>query len=266
MTVNSLRKVVIEPTFENFHPKHYLDTYYSKIGSENEALLDFFAKSFQDIKENSLMLEFGGGPTIYQLISAAPKVRAIHFADHLNKNLNEVKLWKENAVKAFKWKKFFKKALFLEGNKKVSKKMISLREKIVRKKITKFLYCDAFNSDPLGKKYRNQYDIVCVNFVAESITSSREIWKTVISNICSLLKKDGTLIMTAIKEADYYHVGKRTFPATRITEEDILNVLTDLVFEETSFFSYSVPAEIEEEFVGYTGYKGIIFLKARKKI
>jgi len=262
----STRKVLIEPTFDNFDPHHYLKTYYSKVGSENEALLDFFAKCFKDLKKTSVMLEFGGGPTIYQIISAAPKVRSIHFADHLERNLNEVKLWKENSPNAFNWNKFIKKALYLEGNKRVSKKKITFRGKMVRKKITKFLYCDAFKRDPIDKKYRNYYDIVSINFVAESITNNKEMWETIISNVCSLLKKNGILIMTAIKNADYYHVGKKAFPATSITEEDILNVLTKLEFEETSFFSYSVPAEISEELVGYTGYKGIIFIKAEKKV
>lgn len=266
MKVVSPQKIVIEPTFENFHPRHYLKTYYSKIGPENEALLDFFSKSFQDLKKNSAMLEFGGGPTIYQLISAAPKVRSIHFSDHLERNLNEVKLWKENSSKAFNWTNFFRRALCLEGNRRVSKKMIALREEIVRKKITKFLYCDAFKTDPIDKKYRNHYDIVGINFVAESITASKKVWEILISNVCSLLKKDGILIMTAIKGANYYHVGKRAFPATSIIEEDILNVLTKLGFEEASFFSDSIPAEVEEDFAGYTGYKGIIFLKAKKKI
>lgn len=261
------RQVIIEETFEKFNPRHYLKTYYSKIGSENLSLLDFFSKAYQGVKKGSIMLEFGGGPTVYPLITAVSKVKTIHFADYLEQNLNEVKLWKDGAADAFSWQKFFKKALHLEGNKRVSKKQIILRKNLVRKKITKFLHCDAFNQDPLGRKYRNYYDIINTNFVTESITDKKEIWEKLIANICSMLKKNGILIMTAIKDARYYHVGKRAFPSTRITEEDIIKVLLKLGFKETSFLLFSVPAEVQkEEIKGYTGYKGLIFLKAERSI
>lgn len=265
MKITRPRQVVIEETFEKFEPRHYLKTYYSKIGSENLSLLEFFSKAYQGIKEGSVMLEFGGGPTIYPLITAASKVKTIHFADYLDKNLNEVKLWKDGSLEAFSWQKFFKKALHLEGNKKVSAKQILLRKNLVRKKITKFLYCDAFKKDPLGKKYRHYYDVINTNFVTESITDKKEVWENLIVNICSMLKEDGILIMTAIKDAGYYHVGRRAFPSVRIIEEDIIQVLTKLGFKETSFLLSSVPAEVqEEEIKGYTGYKGLIFLKAEK--
>lgn len=265
MKTKTQRNVAIEPTFESFDPQHYLKHYYSKIGPENFALLEFFVKAFKDVKNNPILLEFGGGPTIYQLISAAPKVRAIHFADYLNKNLNEVKLWNSDPREAFNWDKFFKTALLLEGNKIVTEEQITLRKNLVKKKITKFLHCDAFKKNPIDKKYRNYYEIININFVTESITDKKETWETLIANICSMLKEEGILIMTAIKGAEYYHVGKRTFPATSIEEEDIIKVLTKLKFEETSFFSYSIPAEVgDEELAGYTGYKGIIFLKAKK--
>lgn len=64
------QKIVIEETFENFEPRHYLKAYYSKIGSENLSLLDFFSKAYQGVKNESIMLEFGGGPTVYPLITA----------------------------------------------------------------------------------------------------------------------------------------------------------------------------------------------------
>ena len=42
------------------------------------------------------MLEYGGGPTIYGLISASPHVKDITFTDIAESNLKEVELWKNN--------------------------------------------------------------------------------------------------------------------------------------------------------------------------
>ena len=53
--------------------------------------------------------------------------------------------------------------------------------------------------------------------------------------------------------------------AVSVTESDLINVLTNLGFQETSFVLHSIPAEVmDEEPKGYTGYKGLIFLRAKK--
>lgn len=259
------KKPKIEPTFETFDPKEYLSQYYSKIDSENHGLMEFLVRAYKELPENCKFLEFGGGPTIYPLINVAPYVSKIHFADYLPENLKEVRLWKQNSSCGFDWTRFFMKALQLEGTKKVTSGMIRKREVMVRKKIEKFLFCNAFDKDPLGPKYRRYYDVVNTNFVTESITASKKIWKELVGNVCSLLKEDGTLIMTAIKEAMYYHVGKKVFPAVSVTEEDIIEVLTDLGFNEASIVVSAIPAEVmNEELIGYTGYKGLVFVRAKK--
>lgn len=252
--------------FAQFHPREYLKEYYSKVGLENSSLLEFFAKVYkEDVVSDSTMLEFGGGPTVYPLISAAPKVGAIHFSDYLEENLKEVRLWKNRGKKAFNWDTFLKKVLALEGIKKISHTDIKERENLMRRKIKKITHCDAFNKDPMGKEYRNYYDVINTNFVTESITSSKKTWEKLVSNICSMLKKDGVLVMTAIKGAKYYRIGDKRFPAVPVTEDDLIRVLTRLGFQETSFVLYSVPAEVmDEELKGYTGYNGFIFLKAKK--
>lgn len=263
--VDSSKKIIIESAFDTFISKAYLRTYYSKIGSENHGLLNFFAKIFKNIEGKSRMLEFGGGPCVFSLIAAAPKVKDIHFSDYLDHNLSEVKLWQEDLPSAFNWDKFFRRVLYLEGYKKVSKKMIERRKKITRNKMTKFLKCDAFKKDPIGKEYRNYYDIISTNFVVESITDKQKTWKRLVSNLSSMLKKDGVLIMTAIKGADYYHVGKKRFPATNINESHIAEVLSSLGFDQTSFLIETVPAEVlDAKSEGYTGYTGLVFAMAKK--
>src|SRR3990167_5607273 len=152
----------IDSKFKTFSPRDYLNEYYTHIGSENLSLLKFFVKVYKKTPKNALLLEFGGGPTIYALISATNIVKEIHFADFLKKNLNEVKLWKYASSEAFNWSEFISTALKIEGSINIDKKKIKLREKLLRKKLTKFLLCDAFKNAPLGKKYVNFYDIVNV--------------------------------------------------------------------------------------------------------
>lgn len=266
MTRQDKSSPLAKSAFLRFHPREYLKEYYSEIGSENSSLLEFFAKAYKDMTKDSIMLEFGGGPTIYPLISAAPKVKEIYFSDYLDANLEEVKLWKTCSDNAFNWRSFIRKAMSIEGSARITKKQEEERASMIRQKIVDFIKCNAFKKDPMGPKYRGRFDIVNVNFVAESITSSIEVWERVVSNICTLLKENGTLIMTALKEAQYYTIQGKTFPAASVKEENLLSVLKKVGFQEADFIHLnSIPAEVTVEGLkGYHGYKGIIFLKAKK--
>ena len=54
------------------------------------------------------MLEFGGGPVIKNLISAAPFVQEIVFSAYSESKRTEVELWKDNKQGAHDWSPFFK--------------------------------------------------------------------------------------------------------------------------------------------------------------
>jgi len=256
---------IVEQNFNAFNPKEYLTEYYSTVGFENRSLLEFFVEAYQDIPKNSLILEFGGGPTVYQLITAAKYAKTIHFSDHLDSNLQEVRLWRSVAKTAFDWNMFFHQALTIEGVKNINKSIIERRKNLVRKKIIRFVHCDAFKTHPLGPVYHSYFDVVSVNFVAESITNNHESWKQVFKNIHSLLKKDGHLIMTTIKEAKYWHVGKKLFPAVSISEHHLNEILKELGFKEKFLLMRSISAEtIDKNGKGIQGYQGMIFLRAKK--
>ncbi|MBI2011741.1 hypothetical protein HYS91_03155, partial [Candidatus Daviesbacteria bacterium] len=154
------------------------------------------------------MLEFSGGPTIYQLITASGKVKEIHFSDYLKNNLKEVKKWVKGHNERFNWQTFFENALALEGIENINEEL-TIREEILKKKIKKFLSCDAFQEDPIHPKYRGYYDVISSNFVSESITNSKKAWKNIMKNITSMLKEGGILVITFLKDAEYYKIGDK---------------------------------------------------------
>ena len=53
------------------------------------------------------MLEFGRGPSISNLISAAPKCKEIVFGEFREDNREHVKLWLKKDPSAFNWEPFF---------------------------------------------------------------------------------------------------------------------------------------------------------------
>lgn len=248
----------LEPSFDTFDPRGYLNEYYSSIDFENNALLKFYVDCYKNMSPTTTLLEFGGGPTIYASIAAAPKVKEIHFCDCVNANLEEVKLWKNTSTNAFNWNLFIQRVLEHEGIKHITLQQIENRAELLRKKLTTFLYCDAFQKQPLGYKSDKLYDIVQTNFVAESVTTSKKEWRNILKNITSLIKPGGTLILSAIKNSSYYHIDKKRFPAVSVNEEDLVKTLKRLGFDKLEIVR-TIDANKP-----YRGYDGFIFIKARR--
>jgi hypothetical protein len=229
--------------WSDFDPRDYLDEYYKDLGAENVALLRFFVEACRGLPRDAVLLDFGGGPTIYPLIAASKAVREIHFSDYLDANLEEVRRWLRGDEAAFDWKPFIQKTLELEsGGAHCSAVHVQRRESEIRKHLTRLLRCDASRTPPIDG-CDAAYDIVVSNFCAESATSDRAIWHAYMHNIGSLVRPGGTLIVSALKGAHCYSVGSRTFPAVDISEDDLAEVLADSGFPEKRIAVRSTPAD-----------------------
>jgi len=240
-----------------FNARAYLQEYYADIGSENLAILHFLVRTLRDVSPDSVLLDLGGGPTVYSLIASASHAREIHFCDYLDSNLEQVRMWLECHPQAFDWTEFIKTTLVLEG-KDYSKQGVALRENEIRHRVTHVLHCDANVSQPIQTNI-DGYDVLVTNFCAESATDDVEQWRKFVANITSLIKPNGRLIMSTLKGASSYGVGKETFPAVNIMEDDLLQLLVDSGFNYNSIHIESVPADRPSRH-----YQGLMFVTAIK--
>lgn len=225
-----------------FEPRSYLNEYYGDIGPENLALMGFFTRAFRVIPVGGTMLEFGGGPTVYSLITAASQVDEIHFCDYLESNLEEVRKYLRGSPRSFDWRPFVETALMLEFGRKCSVQELLQREAEIRRRVTRVMHCDASLASPLPGM-RNVYDIVVSNFCAESATDDLPQWRKFVRNIASLLRPGGKLIMSALKGARYYTVGRRKFPAVDINEHDLAQVLLEVGCDRNSIVIETVSGD-----------------------
>lgn len=253
-------------TNKTFSPRSYLDEYYSHIGAENEALIHFFADSFRQSYPGAKLLDFGGGPTIYPLISAAPRVSEIYFSDYLLSNLQEVQSWHKALPQAFPWSPFVARALEVEG-KAHDDISIQSREKVIRERIKYFFEGDIHLSDPLkDRRYRGYFDIIISNFVAESITSDRGEWQCGMTNLIGMLKPKGMFLMSVITNASFYRIGANRLPCVSVTESDVIELLCSLGFAKSDIVVQSIQAETQPaDGERYQGYRGMSFFRANKK-
>ncbi len=56
--------------YTGFSGRQYLNDYFSANGKENKFLMKFLHESYLQIPKSKTLIEIGGGPTIYQILSA----------------------------------------------------------------------------------------------------------------------------------------------------------------------------------------------------
>jgi hypothetical protein len=244
--------------WSRFDPRAYLDEYYRDLGAENLALLRFHAEVFRELPRGAVLLDFGGGPTLYPVISAAPRVSEIHFTDYLEANLAEVRRWLAAEPGAFDWNGFIRAALEIERGEPGAPADVERRAALIRSRVTHLARCDASRTPPLDYSHL-PYDVVLSNFCAESATADHAQWQSFVFNIASLLRPGGWLVLSALKGATHYSVGASCFPAVDIAEDDLAELLEECGFPRKQLELRSVPADRPTR-----DYQGLILALAQK--
>lgn len=246
--------------FDQFSPADYLREYYSEVGLENDELLRFFADIAPSMTPGEDLLEYGGGPTVYQLLSFAPTVGDIVFGDYLATNLDAVARWIDARPGAHDWAPFARAALRHEGL-PADATEIERRLDLVRRRIRTLCRVDALaETQPAVRS--TGFAFVSTNFVAESIANTPDDWRRALRAIAGNVRPGGHLAMTAIRNAGRWRVGDHWFPALPVDADDIRLTLHDLGHQVEHLVE--IDAEIPDPSdPRYEGYDGMVFCLSR---
>lgn len=247
-------------------------------------------------QDNIDVLDVGGGPTVYQHIAMSLQAGNITHSEFLEQNRKEVLSWLNNEKEAYNWDGYFDliRTMFsrdeeyqqiLEGQLKSEDEKIREHAVLVKSLIEgdtenfkahlrrelgqNVVYGDVFTSD-LGLENGKQYDaasqgregtveMLTSNFTIESATGDKTKWEQGMKNITAKIKNGGFLALTAIRNADWYAVGKEKMPAVKVNEGDLKEILEREGFE---IVEMRVLKGSDQENVGYDG---MVFVFAQKK-
>ena len=176
---------------------------------------------------NLTMLDFGGGPSIYSLISACPHVREIVFAEFTEPNRNEVNAWLRKDASAFDWSPYFKHVVqTLEGKKQEDS---FDREEELRRKITRVIPCDIRQQQPLMVKDAQQlkFDVVHSNSCIEAAVESDDMFCEAVAKLAKLVKQGGYLMLGGFLNSTYYFVGNEKFSDFPVSESLVRRALNE---------------------------------------
>ncbi|MCB0324194.1 MAG: hypothetical protein KDD69_11505, partial [Bdellovibrionales bacterium] len=131
--------------FEHFAARAYLNEYFGSFDTEDHFLLTFCHDVYEALPPVEAMVEIGGGPCIYPLISARRRAERILFAEYCVANRAEVEAWRLNAADAFDWSPQFSFIQQLEG----FTQSVDEMQQELRRKLLPCIPCDVFDDEPL---------------------------------------------------------------------------------------------------------------------
>lgn len=248
-----------ESGYEKWHPKAYLEQYYSTdvIAEDEQRIFEFVANFFKTEKDVPEMLDFGSGPTIHHILPFVSHVGEIYVADYLPANLHEVQKWLRAGDDAHDWRPYISASIKLEG-KNPTAENTSVKIEEVRRKVTHLLHADIFKNYPL--EISRTFPLVTSFYCAECATTSKVQWRKGIRNLSHTIAPGGWLIMSALRKATSYKAGEHHFPSANITESELFDAL-----RETGFDKHSIVTEVHPiKQWAKEGFRGIILCKAKK--
>lgn len=197
----------------------------------------FWSTFHTSSKEGVTVLEFGGGPNVANVISAAANVKHIVFSEYTETNRNAVNSWIKGEPGAHDWSPAIEYVVKrLEGN--TTDKAASVRAAEMRKKIISVVPCDItmrpviqLKPDDIGKRF----DVVSTTSCLEVCTNSEKDYNAAIAGLSELLKPGGTLYMSGALDDNLCVIGKYKFRVFNLSQKIIEEAMANAGFVDIEF-------------------------------
>ncbi|XP_040181982.1 nicotinamide N-methyltransferase-like [Rana temporaria] len=210
---------------DEFDPVDFYKTYYHpEEGTITGEWLHFALRNFHETftsggVKGDLLIDFGAGPSIYQLLSACEAFNNIITSDFLEQNLAQLQKWLRNDPDALDWTKIVKLVCELEGNS--DNESCKKKEEKLRRTVTKVLKCDALKKNPYDPVEMPKADCLISCLCLEVPCKDVESFTDTLRNLKSLIKPGGHIVIQSVLNCTYYYVGQKRFSCLAITKEEL---------------------------------------------
>ena len=255
--------------YKTFDPDEFLKTYYSDVNVPDRILfrLESLHRAYQGLPPSGLkVLDFGAGPSIFTVISAASRASEIIMADVAESNRAALRKWLKRDPTAFDWSPYFNHVVQkLEGPQQPDgERAAREREEKVRQVVKEVVRCNISEDPPVQEGFEGPYDVVMDSWCLAYACTTNEMYEKGIAKLVGLLNPGGTLMIFASQRSkpSSYVLGSASFPALAMTEEYVTKVLRQQGLTEVSVTLHGrVDSANPIDLTDPTGY---IFVTATK--
>ena len=242
---------------DRFDPIAYLSQCYHKPGTPqnycrdlrlkmvHEFFCEFPPVDDEDCPKDIKVLDYGSGPVIAFVISAAGKkeVSEIVLADYTEMNRSALRKWIDRDVSSFDWSCYFKH--IVQDLEKKAEKEIRAREDRLRS-IAKVASCDIKADQVIEKGFEGPYDVVITFLAIESACTIEADYLPLVEKLSRHVKPEGHILMF-IKigkraQSMSYNVGGKLFHYFTPSEEIVLSSLGKAGFNSIQYTITPAPS------------------------
>nr|WKR38370.1 putative N-methyltransferase [Rhinella marina] len=248
---------------DEFNPLEYYQTYYAT--GQGIFLGDWTDFSLQNLHETfgpggvkgDILIDFGAGPTIYQLLSACEVFNTIITSDFLEQNREQLKKWLRKDPDALDWSNFAKYVCELEGKSDNWEK----KEETLRRKVTKVLKCDTLAEKPYDPVPMPEADCLISCLCLEVACKDLEDFTNILKKFKELLKPGGHIIIQSVLNCSLYFVGKKSFYCLSITKDELEQAFKEAGYE---IVKLKVAPRSEKIWANVSDHSDYYYIHARK--
>lgn len=241
--------------FSSFSARAYLEELYPTLNPENKFLLKFYHDFYASIPKQHTLLELGGGPTIFQLLSAARKIDEITFSEYAANCRDEVELFLRGDPQSWNWDTYIQFEIGLEK----SSDTIESMKRLLKSKIKRVIPCDVYKENPLEPEHFSRFDVLTMGGVVECIASTEDELLSGFRNSFSLLKPGGYFVGFFAKNFTRWKNQNNIYEIFPINEAYVTNMFSEFGMQIITM-TPSIPPDYHYE------YEGIFAVSAVKNI
>ena len=227
-----------------FDPETYMEMNYPKVPKSSMAFADsieneesykrvFLLKCLADFfkwfkaPDNLKVLDYGCGPGVLQLTSAASKAAEIVLADYAQQNREFIQKWVDKEIEENRFSPYFQYVVkTLEGG---SEEDAMKRQEELRSKVKAVAACDITKENIIAEGFEGPYDILLCFLVLDATSRDLESYAIGIKKLASLIKNGGHLLLySTIREHSdigYYTVGDIRLYDVALKRKEIIKTL-----------------------------------------
>ncbi len=194
----------------------------------------FSSKTMHSNAKDLKVLDYGSGPVLAFIISAASKenVSEIVLAEYTTTNREALHQWLYKDSSAFNWLPYIKYVVQHLETKPESEVLV--REERLRN-LVKVASCDVKAEQPIEKGFEGPYDVVMTSLAIGSACHSEIDYTTSIQKLSTLVKTGGVLYMFSKvaqkSQPMHYELGGEKFYYYAISTDILIRSLEEMGFE-----------------------------------
>jgi hypothetical protein len=234
----------MKTNWESFNPEVYVEDNYSYLHEEDRHIIDTLVPFYHSLPHIGLAAEIGCGPNIYPIELLLPYTDSIRCIEYSERNIEYLK--KQLRSLDQNWMKFldYMRSIDSHYNFDIAYHL-NTTVTVERGDIYHLPVC--------------AYDLVSMNFVAESITSSKEEFLRAWRGFIGSAKHGGYITATFMEGSVGYTIDGVHFPAYPVNKKTLMEICNNEMRTCTCKQIPRADTPLRD------GYEGMIVLYGQKK-